>query len=222
MLPLATEMLHYALDHGVNYVDTAFPYHGASFDGTPGNSEGFIGDALRDGGYRDKVLLATKLPPWVVKSREDMDSILNGQLERLRTDHIDCYLVHGIGDKAWAKMAELGVVGLPGQGQGRRPHPLRRILVPRRRSGFRAHRRRVRLGFLPDPVQLPGRRLPGGRRRTCLRCRAKAWPSWSWSRSRGEAGTADAGLHPGRSGTHTRSSALRRTGPSASCGTILG
>lgn len=105
----ATEMLHYALDHGVNYVDTAFPYHGASFDETPGNSEGFIGDALASGGYRDKVLLATKLPPWVVKSREHMDRILDGQLERLRTDHIDCYLVHGIGEKAWAKMAGFGV-----------------------------------------------------------------------------------------------------------------
>ena len=109
-VPLATEMLHYALDHGVNYVDTAFPYHGASFDETPGNSEGFIGDAVANGGYRDKVLLATKLPPWVVKSREDMDRILKGQLERMRTDRIDCYLVHGIGEKAWRKLADLGLV----------------------------------------------------------------------------------------------------------------
>ena len=108
-VPLATEMLHYALDHGVNYVDTAFPYHGASFDGTPGNSEGFVGDALA-GGLRDKVLIATKLPHWLVKSREDMDRILAGQLERLRTDRIDCYLLHGMGAKPWEKLAGLGVI----------------------------------------------------------------------------------------------------------------
>ena len=53
-VPLATEMLHYALDHGVNYVDTAFPYHSATFDGTPGNSEGFLGDALAAGGTATK------------------------------------------------------------------------------------------------------------------------------------------------------------------------
>jgi uncharacterized protein len=108
-VPLATEMLYYALDHGVNYVDTAFPYHGAAFDGTPGKSEGFIGDALA-AGYRDKVLVATKLPHWEVQSREDMDRLLNGQLERLRTDHIDCYLMHGMGDEPWKKLMGFGVV----------------------------------------------------------------------------------------------------------------
>jgi uncharacterized protein len=108
-VPLATQMLDYSLDHGVNYVDTAFPYHGTSFDETPGSSEGFIGDALANG-YRDKVLLATKLPPWLIKAREDMDRILAGQLERLRTDHIDCYLVHGVGAQSWEKMKNLGVL----------------------------------------------------------------------------------------------------------------
>jgi predicted aldo/keto reductase-like oxidoreductase len=107
--PLARDMIHYALDRGVNYVDTAFPYHGVSWDGTPGKSEGFIGDVLADG-YRDKVLLATKLPHWDVKSREDMDTILNGQLQRLRTDHIDCYLMHGMGAEPWEKLKGLGVL----------------------------------------------------------------------------------------------------------------
>ncbi len=108
-IPLATEMLHYALDHGVNYVDTAFPYHGASFDDTPGNSEGFIGDALADG-YRDKVLVATKLPHWLVNAREDMDRILAGQMQRLRTDHIDSYLLHGIGAETWEKLRQFGAM----------------------------------------------------------------------------------------------------------------
>ena len=109
-VPLATDMLHYAIDNGVNYVDTAFPYHAASFDDTPGTSEAFVGDALA-GVYRDKVLLATKLPGWVVKSRADMDKILAGQLQRLRSDHIDCYLVHGVNAGSWSKLVDQGVLG---------------------------------------------------------------------------------------------------------------
>jgi uncharacterized protein len=108
-VPLATEMLHYALVHGVNYVDTAFPYHGASFDDTPGSSEGFVGDVLA-AGYRDRVLVATKLPHWLVESREDMDRILAGQLQRLRTDRIDCYLLHGIGAGPWEKLKSCGAL----------------------------------------------------------------------------------------------------------------
>ncbi len=107
-VPLATEMLHYAIDHGVNYVDTAYPYHGSSFE-NPGESEGFVGGALVDG-YRERVLLATKLPPWAVESRADMDRILAGQLERLQTDHIDCYLMHGIGSTSWPKLVDLGAL----------------------------------------------------------------------------------------------------------------
>ena len=107
-VPLATQMLHYAIDNGVNYVDTAFPYHGTSFQ-APGMSETFVGDALA-GGYRDRVMLATKLPPWVVQTRADMDSVLAGQLERLRTDHVDCYLLHGLHEATWQKMLDLGAL----------------------------------------------------------------------------------------------------------------
>jgi uncharacterized protein len=107
-MPLATNMLHYAIEHGVNYVDTAFPYHGLSFS-EPGNSEVFVGQALQ-GGYRDKVYIATKLPVWIVESREDMDRILDGQLERMQTDHVDCYLMHGLNGKVWPKMVELGAI----------------------------------------------------------------------------------------------------------------
>jgi predicted aldo/keto reductase-like oxidoreductase len=108
-VPLATKMLHYALERGVNYVDTAYPYHSAAFDGTPGASEGFVGQALAQG-YRDKAMIATKLPVWIVQSRKQMDELLEGQLQRLRTDHIDCYLLHALNSAQFKRLAGLGVL----------------------------------------------------------------------------------------------------------------
>jgi uncharacterized protein len=107
-VPLATKMLHYAVEAGVNYVDTAYPYHAVAED-RPGASEGFLGDALA-GGYRDKVLLATKMPHWLISAREDMDRYLAGQLERLQTDRLDCYLLHGMHSGVWEKLLGLGVI----------------------------------------------------------------------------------------------------------------
>ena len=99
--PKATELLHWAIDQGVNYIDTAYPYHG-------GNSESFVGGALQ-GGYRQKVTLATKLPSWLVQSRGDMDRYLDEQLTRLRTDCIDCYLVHTITKVFWPDLLKHGL-----------------------------------------------------------------------------------------------------------------
>ena len=98
--PEATRMLHQAIDHGVNYLDSGYGYHG-------GNSERFLGRAL-EGGYRDKVYLATKLPCGEVNEWSDFDRVLNEQLSRLRTDHIDCYLFHGLRQERWEKVCELG------------------------------------------------------------------------------------------------------------------
>ncbi len=100
--PEATKMLHYAIDHGVNYLDTAYPYHG-------GNSEPFLARALK-GGYRDKVKLATKMPSWLIESWDDFDRYLNQQLERLQTDHIDFYLLHGLQESRWHNLREHGVL----------------------------------------------------------------------------------------------------------------
>jgi len=97
----ATSQLRRAIDGGVNYIDTAFNYH-------LGTSEAFVGRALGSG-YREKVKIATKLPPWLTNTREDMDRILGEQLERLRTDRIDYYLVHSLNGKSWTKMRDLGV-----------------------------------------------------------------------------------------------------------------
>ena len=96
----AIELVRYAIDHGVNYLDTAWPYH-------DGESETVLGKALQDG-YRKKVNLATKLPTWLIKSRKDMDHYLDEQLKRLQTDHIDFYLIHTLDRDSWAKMQKLG------------------------------------------------------------------------------------------------------------------
>ena len=90
---LATRMVRYAIDHGVTYVDTAYPYHN-------GESERFIGRALQ-GGYREKVHLATKLPMWAIEKEGDAERILNEQLEKLQTDHVDFYLFHGLRQARW-------------------------------------------------------------------------------------------------------------------------
>lgn len=97
----AIAQIRAAIDGGVNYVDTAWPYHN-------GESEPLVGKALKDG-YRDKIKIATKLPTWLIKSREDMDTYLNAQLEKLGTDHIDYYLIHSLSGPSWETIEALGV-----------------------------------------------------------------------------------------------------------------
>jgi predicted aldo/keto reductase-like oxidoreductase len=99
--PEATRMVHYAIDRGLNYVDTAYPYHGE-------NSERFVGRALK-GGYREKARLATKMPCWKVETAEDFDLLLNEQLEKLQDEHIDFYLLHALNKERWTKVRDLGV-----------------------------------------------------------------------------------------------------------------
>ena len=86
-------MIRRAVDAGVDYIDTAYPYHN-------GRSEVVTGQALRDG-YRGKVMIATKSPVWQIAKPADFDAYLAEQLARLQTDHIDVYLFHALSAERW-------------------------------------------------------------------------------------------------------------------------
>jgi uncharacterized protein len=95
------ELLHSAMDQGVNYFDTAYSYHG-------GKSEGVLGRAVQ--GRREKVMLTTKLPVWLVETAESFDRLLEEQLHRLGTSYLDFYLLHALDGALWQKVSELGVL----------------------------------------------------------------------------------------------------------------
>ena len=100
--PEAERMLDKAIAEGVNYIDTAYPYH-------EGKSEIVTGKILKK--YdRDSFYLATKLPLWQINSLEDVDRIFGEQLTKLQTDHVDFYLMHAMNKERWDAMRKLGVV----------------------------------------------------------------------------------------------------------------
>jgi len=96
------EMLHSAINAGLNYVDSAYVYHNQK-------SEVALGLALQ-GGYREKVRIATKLPIWLVEKADDFDRMLDEQLKRLQSDAIDFYLLHSLDQGKWQKILELGLL----------------------------------------------------------------------------------------------------------------
>ncbi len=97
----AIRMIRYAIDHGVNYIDTAYPYHG-------GKSESIVGQALKDG-YREKVHLTTKLPVWLIRKGNQFERYLNKQLKRLQTNP-DIYLFHGMNQARFNLVKELNLL----------------------------------------------------------------------------------------------------------------
>jgi len=99
----AARMIEAAVERGVNYLDTAYPYH-------EGQSEVVVGKVLSAAGLRARVKLATKLPCWLVETPADLDRYLDEQLRRLQTDHIDFYLLHALFSQRWEAMQRLGVL----------------------------------------------------------------------------------------------------------------
>lgn len=96
-----TEMIRYAIDNGVTYIDTAYPYH-------YGESENVVGRALKDG-YREKVILVTKCPVWATDKYEDFETILDEQLKKLQVEYVDFYLLHALNRKTWEKINKINV-----------------------------------------------------------------------------------------------------------------
>lgn len=97
-----TELLiREAVRQGVNYFDTAYIYTG---------SEAALGQILKKNGLRDQVNIATKLPHYLIKNMEQMEKLFAEELRRLRTDHVDYYLMHMLTDTvAWQRLREMGV-----------------------------------------------------------------------------------------------------------------
>ncbi|MFC1952839.1 aldo/keto reductase [Chloroflexota bacterium] len=100
--PEAIRMIHYTIDQGVNYLDTAYMYHSEQ-------SEPLVAEALKDG-YREKVRIATKMPISKVEAPEDFDRLFNEQLARLQDNKVDFYLLHGLDAEGWAKARDFGVI----------------------------------------------------------------------------------------------------------------
>ena len=100
--PESEKLIDHALKNGVNYIDTAYPYH-------DGDSEPFLGKVLKK--YdRKSFYLATKLPIWDIKTIDDVDRIFNDQLERLGVDYIDFYLFHAVDMDKWKKILEFNLI----------------------------------------------------------------------------------------------------------------
>jgi len=97
------EMFYTAIEAGVNYFDTAYPYHEQQ-------SEVVLGKALQ-GGYREKVRVATKSPVWLIQKSDDFGRLLDQQLERLQMETVDFYLFHALNRGSWAKVQELNLLG---------------------------------------------------------------------------------------------------------------
>ncbi|MFW6287345.1 MAG: aldo/keto reductase [bacterium] len=95
------KMIRYSIDQGVNYIDTAWPYH-------KGNSELVVAKALKDG-YREKTMVATKLPSWLIENEYDLDNYLDKQLSKLEIEYIDCYLLHALDKERWEKLKSVNI-----------------------------------------------------------------------------------------------------------------
>ena len=94
------KLVKLAIDQGINYFDTAYPYHN-------GKSETVFGEIVKEENLRDKIYIADKMPVWNVEKEEDFYKILEEQLEKLQTSYIDFYLLHALNKDSWEKVKKL-------------------------------------------------------------------------------------------------------------------
>ena len=94
------ELVKLAINQGINYFDTAYPYHN-------GNSETVFGEIVKEENLRDKIYIADKMPVWNVEKEEDFYKILDEQLKKLQTSYIDFYLLHALNKDSWEKVKKL-------------------------------------------------------------------------------------------------------------------
>ncbi|MBU4534363.1 MAG: aldo/keto reductase [Euryarchaeota archaeon] len=100
----SSSMLKFAIENGLNYIDTAFPYH-------DGQSEIFLGNFFeRYPELKKKVYISTKLPTWLINRPEDMDYYLKRQMENLKVDKIDFYLLHSLNKDYWKNLMKFNVL----------------------------------------------------------------------------------------------------------------
>ena len=104
----ASKMLEYGIENGINLIDTAYPYHSVGLDGN-GESEKFLGRFLSENTLRDEIILQTKSPSWLMEKHSDFEHYLDIQLEKLKTDHIDIYLLHSLTVPDWNRVKNLDV-----------------------------------------------------------------------------------------------------------------
>lgn len=101
-LDQSIQMIRHSIDSGAVYIDTAYPYH-------DGESERIVAKALKDG-YREKAILADKMPSWLIKTPDDLEKYFHEQLEKLETHHIDFYMLHALSVSHWANYDKAAVV----------------------------------------------------------------------------------------------------------------
>lgn len=98
----AEKMIDLAIESGVTYIDTAYPYH-------DGDSEPFVGRVLKK--YpRESFKLATKLPIWNINSQQEAMEIFDSQLKRLDVEYVDFYLLHALDADKWKKVKEYHII----------------------------------------------------------------------------------------------------------------
>ena len=95
------KLIRTAVEAGINYFDTAYIYPG---------SEAAVGEILEKTGLREKVRIATKLPHYLIKNMEGIEKLFQEELRRLRTDHVDYYLMHMLNDiDTWHRLEKMGI-----------------------------------------------------------------------------------------------------------------